>query len=217
MLPCWWGITPGKTSAQSALDFLESFAKEIEVDTRSGNVQYFAFFDVPTTVNINGVFEFKLGVESGKITSYYSENHWFSDIDYSLSGLLREYGSPTEVWINAQPVAMDEQPVFSYVLLYPDTGIMSAKEVFATVEDGYVIMCPQKDNMSPDHLWLWPPGMPMTFAEVADGVFVNIGPAFQPPFLKLEEATDIDVDQFYTTYLDPNTDECFNSPAALWP
>jgi hypothetical protein len=215
--PCWWGIIPGQTRFKDIFKILRFSKNVTRYRGKDNQFYYWISFDVPETIKSNGFFEFQLLVHEEIIQSYYSQYDWRSELDYSLSGMLNIHGPPAEVWLNATPIMMDDQPRYTYVLFYPEQGIMTAREFFAEIKDGVLEMCPNDYVNTPSFLWLWSPTSEMSFFDNADGKLINFYPGSNIEYFLLEDVTNMNVETFYITYLDPDTDECILSPVNIWP
>lgn len=217
-LPCWWGITPGQTRSIQALEFINSFAREVVISANSEDqVEYYATFDVPNSINPNEEFSFTLYIHNGIVQSFFSEGSWKSGMDYSLSGILTTFGPPSEVWVNAVPVTMNDRPRYTYVLFYPEIGFMTAKIGTGIVKNDTLEVCPQDSNSPPPFLWLWSPEVQKTFDDVANDVLINVSPQIGIKYYLLEKVTNLDTETFFEIFSDPNAEDCIYTPIDIWP
>jgi hypothetical protein len=98
-LPCWWGITPGKTSWQEANQFLGVFARAIDLEDRGqgyqiGIVQISSPIDVPYITTLNQTYGIRDGIIETIDTYNYELATW-----YDLPNILNIYGRPDEIGI----------------------------------------------------------------------------------------------------------------------
>lgn len=90
-------------------------------------------------------------------------------------------------------------------------------------EDGYeldtVSICPTSDQVSDINIWLKSPGLEESLAGIYSNWRLGAG-YYTLPFSEsrspsLEEATEMSLKVFYTTYLDPNTQVCIEPSVEL--
>ncbi len=158
-LPCYWGITPGKTSWESAAESLSSIGELFGPVYNDKTTKYGAIF---------GESGWKLEVMSAgffvkddiviAITTRYDRVRL--DLDYSLSGLLEELGVPEEIWIRLVTETQTDQPYYYMVLRYPSKGLyVEWNDDTKKIEENLSI-CPQAVINRVSHapwLVLWDP------------------------------------------------------------
>ena len=68
-------------------------------------------------------------------------------------------------------------------------------------------------------LWSWNPDNDISIAEVVEIKTVDEGFTSRRAyhFKSLEEATSMTLDEFYQVFKDPDTTQCLETPADLWP
>ncbi len=209
-LPCWWGLTPGQTTWQTAQRFLEPFARVIYIKDSTGPVRY-ANVVIPTPENLSiyPVHDYK--IRDGIIEAIEIDDPGRSPA-FSFTELLNTYGPPSEVWIRTYREGIrDVSPPFIVALFYPDQGIVAAYGVEGIVQEGKVRGCPQQ-GLIPS-LGLWSPELKVTFNEAAD--MFRWDPQ-EWAFRSLDEATGMEVDSFYGIFSDPINDTCLETPVDLW-
>lgn len=214
-LPCWWGIIPGETDwlkAQQALNPLASeihiLAKESEADQ---NFVVVAYFPVLETLSEVKVLEQSFRIDDGKIVIVQPEipNRLPRTI---ISEVLKNYGQPSEVWIETYGYSPGEIDPFRLVLFYPDKGILVRYFDDGDFQNDYVIGCFAGYTGA---IVLWAPELELNFAEALNGINA-LGTYGEQYYKPLEETTEMDLETFYKTFLDPNTDICIETPAELW-
>jgi hypothetical protein len=222
-LPCWWGIEPGKTSWQTARAYLESFATEISALYRSDllrlgaesapAVLYTAHFDAPQAWFFNGIHRQAYSVDDGVITMIAPDVGKLPQ--YTLSEVLKTYGTPGEVWIRTFSVDREFHLPFYLLLFYRDQGIMFLYHEDAIRETEIVHVCFNKRVYYPQ-VWFWQPGTNIGFKEVA-----NLAAGFgidEPKYYhSIEEPTNQGMVSFVKGFLDKNGTRCIDTPADLWP
>lgn len=211
-LPCWWGIVPGETEWQTAKDFLSTLATNISTGTQFESDPFFSVeVDIPVPENLSeyGFLRHTFFVRDGIILRIYPEGPWGTSKIGTVSEILNSYGSPTEVLLDTLGyvfVAGDNYP-FHVVLFYPEKGMLIRYYDEAELTDGYLIGCIQEDSGTPI---LWSSKLELTFIEA-------LGRRHSAQYYKLlEEVTEMDVETFYQTYLDSDTEICIETPTELW-
>lgn len=215
-LPCWWGFMPGETTWNTVEQFLDDYGlnrhflvKESESDS---DFVVIVYIPVPPELSENEILTQEYRVDNGKIAIIYPEQPQETSKIYSISEILNTYGPPTEVWIDTIGFSFSEYFPFRVVLFYPEKGILIKYLDDADFTNEYLIGCPQERS---GKLTLWSPEMEMSFPEALNGTNA-LGTHGEQYYKPLEEATDMDLETFYKTYLDPNTDVCIETPAELW-
>jgi len=238
-LPCFWGITPGKShyrEARSILLPLSGLAETvlfdlsypgdgislqyIEGDFRlNSSVSYLYDKDgIVSRVRFR-VLEQQLSKDKyGDTikTPIYGLPEFIQRVEYySLSHLLSEQGIPTSVMISTVgPNIRSYIGVINVdlVLLYPDQGIWA--HYVTSVDEGNVgnnvKICPIEAHIEMD---LYPPGNPDSFYALLDKTDWGVTKAMYKP---LNEATSMSVEEFYETFRNP-TNQCIETPANIWP
>jgi hypothetical protein len=229
-LPCWWGFVPGKTTWLKARNILERFAK-FDPRINQDASEFYLYIYIPVAEEISSsplpqIYR----VRDGIITSmevYIGEAHV-----YPLSDFLNNYGPPQEIWIHTYRNVYRNENVlgvlaFEVVLFYPERGILALYGAKSTdIKFGKVWGC--KMGGTPSKFGLWSPKERMTFDEAAKEFRVYPPPVVEIEglqamydegvlFLPIEEATSMDVQEFYQTYKMPNSSVCMQTPTELWP
>lgn len=211
-LPCWWGIVPGETEWQTAKLFLSTLAINISTGTQSESDPFFsAEVDIPVPESLSqyGFLRQTYFVRDEIIVKITLEGPWGTSNIGTVSEILNNYGPPTEVLLSTLGYvfhAGDDYP-FHIVLFYPEKGMLIRYFDDAELIDDHLTGCIQEDSGTPV---LWSPNLKLTFIEA-------LGKQNSAQYYKsLEEATDMDLETFYQTYLDPNTDVCIETPGELW-
>ncbi len=204
-LPCWWGITPGQTSWESAKSFFLQFDPEIwsrlpfaEVEIPSEN----GFYGDLNQIGVRFVLRDNL-IISMKIGG-------LEDGPYSIQEFLAAYGKPEEMWVHTYSQDAGDDLPFIVLLFYPTKG-------FAAMFDADVEKEPMLRGCLERKagLFLWNPLKRITLKEFGEmfGVYVDE----HEPYLSLEEATGMDIDTFYRTYKGAQGPVCLETPRDLWP
>lgn len=206
-LPCWWGLTPGKTKWSEAQQFLETFTS-VHVHENQGEVVG-AEVDLWVSERYAGAgLAHFYAVENGVIQSIRAAPG-FSPL-YQFHPFFRQYGRPAEIWIDT---FQNENPYgipFGVYLYYPDLGILVAYGADAEVLDDRVRGCLGGSQDYP-MLGLWDPQFEMGFDEAFKLFRLDPDTVAYP----IEQVSDMDVDTFYQTAL--SSEVCIKTPALFWP
>lgn len=217
-LPCWWGITPGQTSWQAALEFFSQFSIDIAEHPQGLVAEVWP----PITINESSGWYLDLFLVKRDDVYYievYPLQKWHK---YHLSQLLTEYGKPDEVWMHTSrtpgpPSGGSGPGSFTILYLYYRQGIVasfgSPVEGVGT-SDVFLRGC---FNDGPDSLFLWPPQAYQSFLDFAKEVDLDELKYAEKLLLPLDAATDMDIDTFYQTYSNSEFAPCIDTLENLWP
>jgi hypothetical protein len=214
-LPCWWGITPGKTSLSEAQHFLSQFPFEIG-KIRTQRTYYNGEYHNEAT------FGFRIenaGELLGTVDIYstdeivdviYVQLKQFMD-NYQLEKTLALLGKPVDVYISAQsssPV-LDLAPTI-LILDYSNQGIL-IEYYYATRQVGSDLefcLPALKINLSLRN----PNANTYTLPIEKSIEIITSGNS-----LLLKDATIFSTNSFYDTFLNPSSEKCVVTPANIWP
>ena len=133
-LPCWWGITPGQTTWESAERFFNSFVTDIPYVSGSSVINYSP--RIPLPFEVFGV-DYLLPtytVRDGIVISINVDVYVLSApvdptpsylMPYVLSAFLTSMGQPTEVWLFTYSYSYENHVPFSVVLFYRPQGVVA--------------------------------------------------------------------------------------------
>jgi hypothetical protein len=145
-----------------------------------------------------------------------------AEYKYQLHQLLTLLGTPKQILINAQSSSpIPELPPTVLTLDYSDVGVWALYGYIPTQVGENLVICPKfssgrvsiYDNVG-GRLELFDPetknDLALSIEEYADmfGGFTA---------KKLEEVTNMTIETFYTTFIDPKPKTCLETPANLWP
>lgn len=208
-LPCWWGITPGKTTWAEARHFLESFSVYIG---ETGLVRV----PLPSPYSNATYMDHGYSVKNGIIDIIYIYNYNLAP-KYFLPKFLETYGQPSEIWMQTFSQEEIGQQNFTFSLFYLDKGILIEYSTTTPTEDVSVndkLKACLHGADSP-FIYLWSPEISKISFQDAKQKFLDTTnlPGPKP----LLEATGMDVKTFYETFKNPDTDVCLETPKNLWP
>lgn len=212
-LPCWWGVAPGITTWEIALDGLKPYASMIsqrgKADFYVGEFNFFDVFPDSSTgagINVKMLFISDVAQEI--------EVYGFNGSPlYYLPRFLQSYGQPSEVWIHTYRSYLGGIPPADVNLFYPEQGVLARFSTLLTAideaEDSATICL--DDNPA---LYLWSPLEIMTFEQADDHFRLGYN-EYSKPLLSLEQAVGISVEQFYGYRTKERI--CLTTKLSLWP
>lgn len=149
---------------------------------------------------------------------YYMENGIIDGIQvdftgnsttYWLPSFLVDYGEPDEIWISTFSRPQSDGGLILTVRLFYKQGILiEYQDLTAEVKGDHIRGCPQEHRFA--RIWLWAENG-VTFTKVINKLKSEV------PYRPLQEATEMDVETFYTTFKNPKNTTCLETPADLWP
>jgi len=189
-LPCWWGVTPGKTSWQGMTYFLvlspEGFRDYAILHTLS------EANDIVQRIEVQGC----LDKVEGSINQFTQD--WAR---YSLDQVLSRYGVPSRARIAlALPVEPGGPTYYILYVFYDNLGI-GIRYLGPASEQGELLRtCFSFEDIT---LWLQSP-------ESSTPLEHAIGPDEWSFAVPLDEATGMSVEEFYETFRQPGA--CLEAP-----
>jgi hypothetical protein len=213
-LPCWWGITPGKTSWVEASHFLSAFAKDIEQGEEGQVIKdgityeatnYAISYDISETESSGVMIDLRDNIVSKIVVGSKSTSQ-----KYKLHQILSEYGQPEEIYIVTHSNVPDGTPPFTVVLFYPEYQFMADFTTEAKKQDDYMIGCPQ--TVSP-RLILWGENRDISFNDLNK---MALGTEPSNSLEKLEDVTTLNTESFYQVFRDSENTECISTLAEFW-
>ena len=210
-LPCWWGISPGQTSLNEAVEILSVPALSMVI--HRNNREVFLEAKIPMDdVNIS--------LDNWQFYRFMNDISWsievFTGIDseYQIGPLLESYGPPNEIWITTfNRDRMGAVLFFSY-LFYPDLGLISKHEFRnAYIENETIFGCPGPNTYP--RFYLFEPSKFSTLEGALTVFDPEANSSFQ--FLKIEDSSDLTIDDFYNMFIEYEGEECILTATAIWP
>lgn len=212
-LPCWWGITPGKTTWVEARQLLEKVSLFMSKPEMTKSFSVDLQVQLPYPYTLQKYMEHSYYVENG-IVEYIDVFNYDLAPNYSLPNLLKSYGQPDEIWIRTFPKAEWGIQHFIIDVFYEELGILAEystgdpmKEVHGNIQNCLVT------EMDSPFFDLWSPEtQKLSFQEAKKFIDTRSLPEPRP----LLEATGTDVKTFYETFQNSETDVCLETPKHLW-
>jgi hypothetical protein len=226
-LPCWWGITPGKTSWNDTEDFLRYLAATIgQTKLETGVKLHWAILQDNLSYIDQGFLErevregimetfFVGGNHSSTQNQMDFESMWES---YSPKQVLRTYGVPSRVLLSAPGgTGLGDTGNNGYILwiFYDHLGFLI--RYGGTVADLPVYhFCPELQKGANDiyriNFTLQYPDHPLPL-EWDDAILTT-----QPSRAKsIQDAAGISIDEFYRLFTQNEEPACFDTPHDIWP
>lgn len=205
-LPCWWGITPGKTSWQDASHFLGSFTTIYRDENSS-----YAYVYLPLPPD-KGTLNHTYVVKGSTVVEIYAYVYDWSPFLY-LSNFLTNYGPPDEVFLRTFRLDENGSQPYQIDLFYANLGMLLEYSGGNPNTIGDKIQNCFDDLYSP-FIYIWTSDTPMTSAEAIDKYLDTEN---MPYPLPLDEATEMDVVTFYETFKKTDNTTCLETPSDLWP
>jgi hypothetical protein len=144
-LPCWWGITPGKSTWVETVNTLAPFVSNIELHQLGGGVDSNGntqpdFIAIVSYLNNNVSKSLELSVTNGIVDSINADDDTSS---YKVSALGKLLGDPPLIYVNTVDVSPSGTVPFVLVVYYPDKGIIATyiEESHAPIEGKNVVFC----------------------------------------------------------------------------
>ncbi len=221
-LPCWWGITPGRTTWAATRQFIiQMGGRTSDMLHRDGSIGHgvggFDANDIYTSVGVlerGGVVEsIEVAIEGEHNQLVFLEDWKY----YSLSQILAIYGEPSRVWIQlaAGPVMPGSTMGYGIWLFYDHLGFLVSYGGSGVVVQSIYRICPAQNGpggIVSIRLWLQSPHSKTSLEELAGVTRENL------PYLRpVEEATGLSVDEFYALFTQSDAPACFESPRDMWP
>lgn len=216
LFPCWWGASPNETTWQEFEPFLEQFATEIinleSVSPNNPLETYEVHINVPMQISPTDQLILFYTTRNGVIENI--EIELGNSSPYSLPELLTKYGPPSDVWLSSYSYSRDNNLPFRTILFYLDQGFMVTYFDDAEEKSGDIVGCPQQSDNQFIRAWLWYPQSEIVIEDV-----FNKSPLIDQTqaYLPLEEATNIEHEDFYEIFKDANNTSCIETRADLWP
>jgi hypothetical protein len=213
--PCWWGITPGKTSFEDVKSFLDGIAT------------YHSGFDPNEAIT---GYSLLFPTEDDDLRISFRVRNFDHKIDFiqiindktSLYDFLSKNGKPGEIWFSAEGNLGLKDFLFMIIFSYPDSGIARGDiggAKFITRDSGdYLSIC-VKDFGGKNmywRYWLWSPKNSIT--EFPKEIFSSFSgvPSPESYFFRLGEYTNMDEEKLYNGVMTDLGNTCIETPAEIW-
>lgn len=198
-LPCFWGITPGKTTVGEFLQFVNQFPEESQwMEHETG---FYTFYYKPP-LDVDYAFSVKFFDDSNLISGIAVE-HETAYLSFPLTRLLTEYGMPDTVLIGLIKSPGDEQN-YQMIVLYEKERIVG--QYFLNPNNGYICYDPKKVT----GIITWAEGK--HWQDYANQLFGKFTDQVLESSLKpLDQMTVYDLDTFYEQFSTRNRPICMKT------
>lgn len=225
LLPCWLGITPGKTRWNEARAFFSYLGIDRmgEVGLENGGIFhplggfdfeeptiYHRFSIVEREELVNGIF---LVIEGDRAPVEF-QIVWKL---YNPGNLLREYGVPSRVWFETQSQSLGDRHGYELLIAYDNKGIIVRYQGLLKQIGTNFQVCPRFEedkDITDIEVYLQAPDDPQPveeFGGIADYQFLfDRGK-------RIEEAAGLSEKQFYELFTQNEQSACFLTPINIWP
>lgn len=208
-LPCWWGITPGKTTWVEARHFLESFSIYVG---ETGGVSV----PLPSPYSDATRMDHGYSIDDNGVVKFIKIYNFNLAPNYYLPKFLETYGQPTEIYIRTDRKAeMDIQP-FLLDLYYQDKGILIEYSTGDPLKENgeKLLNCHLQEADSP-FIYLWSPEKDKLSFDEAKQMFLDV--TWLPEPKPLLDATGMTIESFYQIFKNPEPGICLETKKDLWP
>ncbi len=164
-LPCWWGITPGITTWEETMQFINRFRDSNSVDKipTNASTSYIWHSYAPNIDYAPTVF---FEVKDSLVESIYVPGEMVQH-QFSLHVILGKIGIPSEIYIGPTQNQLNDSEstsITAYVL-YKDLHVMDIIQLFGATQNqlfvGKIVnnyLSPCEFQRSGEELFLWAPG-----------------------------------------------------------
>ena len=208
-LPCWWGVVPGKTTAEARLTQFRGYGGShfvVPHPTLEYDYSVAEDFDVKDGI-VRGI-----SVGGGTANYVYSSVFAADWQRYTLRQMLTRHGKPSAVSLQVAVLCMEGgcgDPIYRLFVVFDHAGI--AVSYYGSAKDtDPVKICPNPDNIHAISLDLQAPDDPRPILELE-----HLDPLELPLIRSLPEVSTLTLDSFYETFKASDT-ACFTVPAKYW-
>jgi hypothetical protein len=204
-LPCWWGIVPGETLLESALQLLLPIGSIDDTRVYKKRLVYDIAIYVPEDLGLFSSFYVYLVTQNNIIQGVLVEDYYAKPYDdYTLSDYLGLFGEPDQIYVEIH------RSLVFFSLLYVEKGIIishdqTKNELLKATE---FLVCPQYADYF--YLSIWNPET-VLMEDLVDSVV-----DWQNEF-PLEEVSGITPQEFFEIYRVPNTTICIEGQGGTKP
>jgi hypothetical protein len=213
-LPCWWGITPGRTSWSEAESYLATIANStFALGSPQPNkpIKYFgAKFPDPSSNSIDDYLYASFTVNGSGII----EVIYFS-AKTSIYSMLNNIGVPSQIWINLYTLLSPGQLEYTLVLFYNKGIMVEYQGTYGIDNNHFITICPKDIPKASSWLWVWNSATIQTLEDFGKvGVVPPITPGDSSRLLN--EVSDMQPQSFYDIFINPAATQCIKTPWSEW-
>lgn len=211
ILPCLYGIIPGRTTWADGQAQLANFARVWIASTVEAPFDHRA--SSTALVDRNGETT-QLPIEMYSLDNTVAAiGTWFPNSPaFSLTAIVHTLGTPDEAWIRTWPEPeMTPDVSFGVALYYASNGVLAEYYISGTPKGDTISACPIRAT-SP-FLGVWSPSLDLSFLEAN-----RLLGAYEPDwhFRPFEAATGRDPVQYFQQIAATGSAPCIETPASMW-
>jgi hypothetical protein len=221
MLPCLWEITPGKSTWKEAKALFDRLGINVSNYPNAYGVAHYPSYNyVDKSLQISG--NFLVFEEKGMVTFIQFSTGYLAEFKkYSLTEILRNYGTPDDVGIDLSILGPSGLPDEAHILVHLAYGttwlhLYYDQVAFITKDKTSYLYCPNdpRQHTSDEKLVMLVQSKDAIYDRDAlsarmDGMTISVPNS-------IEIASDVTVDEFYKNIIDGNKDFCLVSPVKFW-
>ena len=214
-LPCFMGIIPGKTTWESAHQALGTVSPSFNGTSAwfhdaAHNVQMDVDFKI--LIGKNGEPAMVQQVQANMYAEEMEAGSYYAQMfeDFLLARVLKYLGEPSQIFVTVDILGslrlnnISPTPDYSLVLIYDRFGL-EVQYSWKVEESGKQWkLCPGKGLFISD--------LSIYMPEIS----FSTGGFFSAPYYPLEQATSMNINIFYETFKDSNSQVCLKTPTRLW-
>jgi hypothetical protein len=226
-LPCWWGITPGKSVEKdllvlykpSGLQELYPWPTSDTLETQEYpiSVNRYNFLNLALTVFLKSGIVQRLSISAENL-SILEDNadspYWEAMRRYSLDNVLFRHGIPSRVLLSVDigPFEEGAPRMYALWLFYDQQGILIFYEGEGQTRIGDIIrVCPSYEKLHDIAFYLQSPESGVPLEDIFDG-----GLNSESLEYTLENTTSLRLEDFYNKFVHPEPQACLETPVEVW-
>jgi hypothetical protein len=210
-LPCFWGITPGKTSWAETV-FLQDLASQYNDNLSQGDQGVHEgnfYFSIESQLGAD--MNLKIDAFKNIVRALHVSD--FDAPSFHLANFLSSNGQPDEIWVFTYSRGYEPDNHIGLAVLFYYREKQMTADFYGTghVGDIAVTGC---TTLGPGlHIWAWDKSL--GFPESALDEMEPIRGSWKP----IQEATKgrFSVGSYYQTFKNPEAEPCIETPKEMWP
>ncbi len=213
-LPCWWGFELGNTSLDEIRQFYETFDVYTTEQNIGNGISILEILFVDPQIENGEQIPHALVTQDGILIEV--EIQLNSHPAYQVETILQRLGQPADVWMWTIPEPFYDKLPADFILYFPEPGVLMGYRTGSVKVDDSVNVCFDEIGGATIHLWepsFWDQNNEKGIVDRAS----QAGSAFRlESYHPIEEVSNWDVEQFYSTLTDPTHLECLETPSEIW-
>jgi hypothetical protein len=222
-LPCWWSIDPGKSLWSEAEAWITHVgAATVAYSLTNGQIAHgIGRIDLNAQNIYNSVILYD---QSGVVVSIYVRSEGWANTkgwqatwnNYAPSTIIREYGTPSRVWISIDPsssVGDNSQIGYTLWLFFDQMSFVIEYSGIGTLQANYHV-CPvfsNGDNIGSLKMVLQNPDMDLPLEQG-----LELGPSDYHLIRSIEDTSELSIADFALLVQSDNSVTCFDARIDAW-